>query len=204
MFTWEFVVLLRVSWRFHAAMGVDVVYVLGSPLALGLFALVFVTTFVYCFRTFQTGTLIPIPLLASIFGFLTIGAIALALVSSISPQQPPPQFPVLAAVGFFSSFFAVLGFYCGLLVGTWLRLRLSHIHSTLWLLVESSIAGIVVGALGTLVLLGAPSSYEARSDASPHRLLFVAPFLFCAAAGCLISMAFALTFRRRLITTSAA
>jgi hypothetical protein len=165
--------------------------------------LVFVAIFAYCFWLFRRGRQLPVPMLAGVFGFVLVWTIAALFISSIFRQPEPVPFPLVSIVVFFSSVIAIFGFYGGVLGGCWLRLRMTHIHSTARLMAESAISGIALGAMFPVLFFIMPGGYTARSTTPSTPLENVIPALIFAVAGCLISMAFGYIFRRRLITPTA-
>ncbi len=202
--TWELVAVARVAERFraHTAVSVDFINFTRSPILISVFVLVFVAIFAYCFWLFRRGRQLPVPMLAGVFGFVLVWTIAALFISSISRQPQPVPFPLVSIVVFFSSVIAIFGFYGGVLGGCWLRLRVRYIHSTGRLMAESAIPGVVLGGLFPLLFSIIPG-YTARSTTPSTPLENVIPVVIFAVAGCLISMSFGYTFRRRLITPTA-
>jgi ABC-type polysaccharide/polyol phosphate export permease len=136
--------------------------------------------------------------LASLFSFGMVGGTAFAVLFLFVRDPQPSAAPLLPVLFFFSSCFAVVGFYGGIVGGSWLDLRSRQIHSTRRLLLESAGTGIAFGlAFACLVLLS--PSYRAGSERSFHGLsLFLLLFLF-GGFGCAISLIFAAAFRKRLV-----
>jgi hypothetical protein len=202
--TLELVTVARFASRYHAhtSVSMDFGRLTRSPILLSVFALVFAATFAYCFWLFRRSRQLPLPMLAAVFAFVLVWGTAALFISSISREPQPVPFPLVSIIVFFSSVIAMFGFYGGALGGGWLRLRLRHIHSTGRLIAESAIPGIVLGALFPVLLFIIPGDYTARSATTSTPLESVIPVVIFAVAGCLISMAFGYSFRRRLVTSS--
>lgn len=141
-------------------------------------------------------------MLAAVFVFVLAWTIAALFIFSISRQPQPEPFPVVSIVVFFSSVIALFGLFGGALGGCWLGLRLPHIHSTARLMAESAVPGVELGALFSSLFFIIPGGYTARSTTPVTPLKNLIPAVIFAVAGCLISMAFAYAFRRRLIAPS--
>ena len=203
--TWELVAVARVAERFraHTAVSVDFINFTHSPILISVFVLISAATFAYCFWLFRRGRQLPVPMLAAVFGFVLLWTIVALFIFSVYRQPQPVPFPLVSIVVFSSSVIAIFGFYGGVLGGSWLRLRVRYIHSTGRVMAESAIPGVVLGGLFPILFSIIPG-YTARSTTPSTPLENIIPVVFFAAAGCLISLAFALTFRRRLITPSVA
>ena len=202
--TLELVTVARFGSRYHThtSVSMDFGRLTRSPILLSVFALVFAATFAYCFWLFRRSRQLPLPMLAAVFAFVLVWGTAALFISSISREPQPVPFPLVSIIVFFSSVIAMFGFYGGALGGGWLRLRVRHIHSAARLMAESAIPGIVLGALFPVLFFIVPGGYTASATAPSTPFEKVIPVVFFALGGCLISSAFALTFRRRLITPS--
>ncbi len=196
--SWRLIPMVRLSFSSNAGVGFPLGHLLLSPIMLTVFTVIFVGAFVYCMHSFRRRRQLPTAIVGAVFGFWVVGLAAAAVISPIFRQ--PHSFPVLPLILFFSLCFAVVGFYSGTIGGAWLQTRTGRIRSVRRLVAESAILGALLGPFSALLIFIILAHCTAGPIASSTPLENIIPVVICTVAGCLISLAFALTFRRRLIT----
>lgn len=190
--------------------GVFLAYVdvrsLPGMLLLAAAVLIFGAIFGYCFFQGRKGLHASLALVGGVLSFfagwlLTFSLIWLGLRNN--PPQPAHEFKVVIdLILFFATSIAAVAFYAGTIGGWWLGVRSRRIHSMGRLLVESAIAGAVLGNLIPLFYLCFLFSLGNWLYSSPNTSIRPFAFVacaFCSFVGLVVAEIFAVVFRRRLV-----